>query len=327
MLLLQYHNLLLQTILTERLAIDASPSSIDQIVSDFDNVAFHISTPERKSSILISLYIKCFNDLQKYGVEELLQRKYGDYLLPTPEYGYNVSLMLDLGDKEAGIPSNIPEEAEARQDLINEIALLKRNVIAAPFEIAFDKFDQLSAEAAEKSLELYVPEDSGAEVMAIHYRDEESIFIKPSHDRVTVIFSTIFKDETDRVFGKVFLQEFVDARRRAIQNAPQVLYSHKEPPLEIRHVPGLKTGDDIGYATFVLFPRHLAPQRRQNCISHIQIFRDYFHYHIKCSKAYMHSRMRYRVSEFLKVLNRAKPENAEKEKKTASGRRFEIGRR
>jgi Arp2/3 complex, 34 kD subunit p34-Arc len=38
---------------------------------------------------------------------------------------------------------------------------------------------------------------------------------------------------------------------------------------------------------------------------------------VKCSKAYMHSRMRHRVAEFLKVLNRAKPEQAEKERKTA----------
>lgn len=36
----------------------------------------------------------------------------------------------------------------------------------------------------------------------------------------------------------------------------------------------------------------------------------------------MHSRMRFRVSEFLKVLNRAKPEHAEKQRKTASGRTF-----
>ena len=32
----------------------------------------------------------------------------------------------------------------------------------------------------------------------------------------------------------------------------------------------------------------------------------------------MHSRMRHRVAEFLKVLNRAKPETAEKERKTAT---------
>jgi hypothetical protein len=34
----------------------------------------------------------------------------------------------------------------------------------------------------------------------------------------------------------------------------------------------------------VLFPRHLTPQRRYENISHIQTFRDYFHYHIKASK-------------------------------------------
>jgi hypothetical protein len=76
----------------------------------------------------------------------------------------------------------------------------------------------------------------------------------PIHDRVTVIFSTIFREETDRVFGKVFIQEFVDARRRAIQNAPQVLFRN-DPPLELQGVPGVKnTGTgEIGYVTFGMY--------------------------------------------------------------------------
>ena len=49
----------------------------------------------------------------------------------------------------------------------------------------------------------------------------------------------------------------------------------------------------------MLFPRHLARQRRDEVISHIQTFRDYFHYHIKASKAYIHSRMRRRTADFL----------------------------
>lgn len=69
----------------------------------------------------------------------------------------------------------------------------------------------------------------------------------------------------------------------------------------------------------VLFPRHFtAPANPAECISKIQLFRNYLHYHIKCSKAYMHSRMRSRVSEMLKVLNRAKPEPKERQLKTAS---------
>ncbi|KAK9474915.1 Arp2/3 complex, 34 kd subunit p34-Arc-domain-containing protein [Dipodascopsis tothii] len=314
MLLLQYHNLLIQSILTDRFSGDSLPTAIDQVISDFDNVTFHISTPESRTKIQISLAIKCFPDLARYGANEVLAREYGEYAISPPEPGYDFSMVVDV--------EKLPESAEEREQLVDKIALLKRNALAAPFERAFAQFDTLAAEAAKNALDLSVPEDSGSEVMAVHYRDEESIYIRAAHDRVTVIFSTVFREETDRVFGKVFLQEFVDARRRAIQNAPQVLYSNKEAPLEIRRAPGFKPSEDVGYVTFVLFPRHLLPARRENCISHIQIFRDYFHYHIKCSKAYMHSRMRYRVAEFLKVLNRAKPEVAEKERKTATGRRF-----
>lgn len=40
----------------------------------------------------------------------------------------------------------------------------------------------------------------------VKYREEEAIYIQASNDRVTVIFSTVFKEETDRVYGRVFLQ-------------------------------------------------------------------------------------------------------------------------
>lgn len=123
--------------------------------------------------------------------------------------------------------------------------------MAAPFEQAFDEFEELKEEASKYTSES-APQgvQEGGEVRAIHYREEEAIYIKASHDRVTVIFSTVFRDETDRVFGKVFLQEFVDARRRAIQNAPQVLFRN-EVPLELQDMPGLKGGKgDIGYITF-----------------------------------------------------------------------------
>ncbi len=133
-----------------------------------------------------------------------------------------------------------------------KIALLKRNAMAAPFEQAYQEYYHLKQEAAKFTSE-EAPQGvrEGGDVKAIHYREEEAIYVKASHDRVTVIFSTIFREETDRVFGKVFIQEFVDARRRAIQNAPQVLFRN-DPPLELQGVPGVKnTGTgEIGYVTF-----------------------------------------------------------------------------
>ncbi|KAI4203201.1 MAG: hypothetical protein LQ350_002077 [Teloschistes chrysophthalmus] len=316
MLLLDYQNVLIQSLLTERFS-GAPPVSIDQVVSDFDGVTFHLSTPESKTKILISINVRCFKELVQYGAQEVLEKEYGPYIV-APESGYDFSILLDL--------ENLPTDEEAKGDLIQRAALLKRNAMAAPFERAFDDFTQRQEEASKFNRES-APEGvrEGGEVMAIHYRDEEAIYIKASHDRVTVIFSTMFREETDRIFGKVFLQEFVDARRRAIQNAPQVLYRN-EPPLELQGVPGLSDGSngEVGYVTFVLFPRHITPQRRHDTISHIQTFRDYFHYHIKASKAYIHSRMRRRTADFLQVLNRARPENEEKERKTASGRTFRV---
>ncbi|KAK9775825.1 putative Arp2/3 complex 34 kDa subunit [Seiridium cardinale] len=316
MLLLDYQNVLLQSVLTERFS-GAPPVSIDQTVSDFDGVTFHISTPESKAKILVSINIRCYKELVTYGAEQVLQREYGQYVVP-PEPGYDFSILVDLED--------LPSEKEDRDELVKKISLLKRNAMAAPFEAAYEEYYKLK-EAASKYTSEEAPQGvrEGGEVMSIHYREEEAIYVKASHDRVTVIFSTIFREETDRVFGKVFIQEFVDARRRAIQNAPQVLFRN-DPPLELQGVPGVKASSEgeIGYVTFVLFPRHLTPQRMPDVISHIQTFRDYFHYHIKASKAYIHSRMRRRTADFLQVLRRARPENEEKERKTASGRTFKV---
>jgi len=318
MLLLDYQNVLIQSLLTERF-LGGPPVSIDQVVSDFDGVTFHVSTPESKTKILISVALKCFRELVAYGAQEVLEREYGPYIV-SPEPGYDFSVQVDL--------DTLPIGTEAREDLIRRLSLLKRNVMAAPFERAFDEFATLS-DAASRHTSESAPQGvkEGGQVMAIHYREEEAIYIKASHDRVTVIFSTIFREETDRIFGKVFLQEFVDARRRVLtlQNAPQVLFRN-DTPLELEGIPGLKTSvdDKISYVTFVLFPRHLTLQRRYDNISHIQTFRDYFHYHIKASKAYIHTRMRKRTADFLQVLNRARTENEERERKTASGRTFRV---
>ncbi|CCM04698.1 uncharacterized protein FIBRA_06884 [Fibroporia radiculosa] len=297
MILLESHNYIIQTTLAEKCI---KPSSLDVQFVDFDGVRFHLSTPERKTVLLLSMNIRCWNELVKYGVESILNREYGGLVKAQPEPEYNVSLEIDL--------EKVPPEGEERDTYIKSLALLKRNALAAPFEVAFAAQKQLDAAGGGQG-----------ELMALHYRDEEVIYVQASPDRVTVIFSTMFREETDRIFGKVFLQEFVDARRLpTIQSAPQVLYTTRDPPLEIRHLPGLTVSEDVGYVTFVLFPRHFAnPSVASASISHIQLFRDYLHYHIKCSKAYMHSRMRHRVSEFQKVLNRAKTEVAVVDRKTA----------
>lgn len=332
MLQIEQNNLLIEKTLTERIFAEDGNKSIDRIVTDFDFTAYHISTPESKDQLLISIYLKCWDDLVKYGVVDYLNEKYLKFsssltIGQQAEQSYNYSMVLDLNQVSQ-------ESEEFKLELIQEVSLLKRHSMASAFAKAFNRYDELAQHYANSNTyaEEIQAELFNEPVLVVRYRGlDECIYIKPSFDRVTVIFSTVFQDETDKVFGKVFLQEFVDARKRSVQTAPQVLYNDKEPPLDIQSVAqGNKNNENKGYVTFVLFPRHLVKgDKRENCIGHIQVFRSYFHYHIKCSKAYMHSRMRFRVKEFLKILNRAKPENVDNDgkvienRKTASGRRFD----
>lgn len=83
----------------------APPVSIDQVVSDFDNVAFHVSTPETKSKILISIAVKCYKELLQYGAQEVLEREYGTYIV-SPEAGYDFSVLIDLDN----LPSDKGEQ-------------------------------------------------------------------------------------------------------------------------------------------------------------------------------------------------------------------------
>jgi actin related protein 2/3 complex, subunit 2 len=271
------------------------PEEVDLKLADFDGVKYHLSTPESKNVLKLSMQMNCYQHISKYGTEEYLRQHYGAFLT-SPEVGYDVTLQFDL--------RQLPENEEEKKNLVRNIALLKRHTLASVFEQCF-----LEQERGEVG-----------PLKTIRYRDgiDEAIWVQAQKDRVTVIFSTMFKDETDIIFGKVFLQEFVDARKQlGLQNTPQVLYS-REPPVELRDETSLTRGDHMGYVTFILFPRHFGEKsRREATITLIQTFRNYLHYHIKCTKAYMHTRMRAKVSELLKILNRAKPDVIV-EKKTAT---------
>ncbi|KAH9513398.1 Actin- protein 2/3 complex subunit 2 [Bulinus truncatus] len=297
MILLETNNRIIQETLTYKIKNvleGGKPDNVDITIADFDGVLYHMSNPEgNKSKIMVSISLKFYKDLQKHGADDLIKREYSDLLTAT-ESGYNVSIIFDLEK----IPDNW-------QELVNKASLLKRNCFASVFE----KYFQFQENGNDENTRA-----------VIHYRDDETMYVEAKKDRVTVIFSTIFKDDDDIVIGKVFMQEFKEGRRK-YQQAPQVLFSHKEPPQELQNTDA-RTGDNIGYITFVLFPRHTSKSARDNTINLIHMLRDYLHYHIKCSKAYIHQSMRAKTSEFLKVLNRARPEIKDREKKTITGKTF-----
>merc|ERR1719394_841251 len=61
--------------------------------------------------------------------------------------------------------------------------------------------------------------------------------------------------------GGVFLQEFKEGRR-GLATAPQVLFTTKNPPQELQGTDAA-SGENVGYVTFVLLPRHFSPKTPQ----------------------------------------------------------------
>ncbi|CAL8068117.1 unnamed protein product [Calicophoron daubneyi] len=284
MILLDAFNRAVEEVLINRFeSFKQDPESkvkINHTIADFDGVTFHICDAGDKKRLLVSISLRFFDELKGHGVLEFLKKEYDDLLSTETESGYSVTLSIDL--------TKLPED---HAQLARRCALLKRNCLAA----VFVKFFDIHAKGDPKAL--------GSRAV-IHYREDETLYVQALADRVTVIFSTMFKDPDDMLIGKLFMQEFCESRRR-LDRAPQVLYSYRTPPAELKGTNAL-VNDSVAYITFVLYPRHLtAGSARQKTIDLIHTLRNYLHYHIKCTKAYIQMRMRAKTVEFLKVINRA----------------------
>uniref|UniRef100_A0A0D6QVI9 Arp2/3 complex 34 kDa subunit n=1 Tax=Araucaria cunninghamii TaxID=56994 RepID=A0A0D6QVI9_ARACU len=158
-------------------------------------------------------------------------------------------------------------------------------------------------------------------LVALVHRPKESFFVIPQPEKVTVVFPVRFKDNVDVVLATSFLQEFMEARRTAgLNNAPSCVWS-TTPPLELKGAPAHVLNANAGFVSFVIFPRHVDGEKLDKTVWSLSTFHAYVNYHIKCSKSFMHTRMRRRVETLIQALNRAKLD-VEKEKKTAQGRSF-----
>jgi len=186
----------------------------------------------------------------------------------------------------------------------------------------------------------------------IPYRPDEMMWVIAKPDLVGVCFSLRIKDSNDAPIARIFLnvcnamhhklvhfkgQEFNDAARDAkLAGAPRaVVYATRPPELD-----GADFNPD-GIDFYVLFGlyclsagfSHLhkafkkahmtqGSMRDKNVVA-VQTFRTYFHYHLKCTKAFIHQRMRSTYVALLQSLNRARPEQTlQVGTKTASGRTF-----
>jgi len=292
LIFLDSKNAILHEQLNSRI-IDGKREPCEITFSDFDDVSYKItSLAECPNIVKVSIQIRDFQELMKHGTSSVVESLYPG-AKSKPEEGYDFAIEFDCNTL-----SNPTK-------FLTDVCELKRNILSGPLFSAFTALKNKESEALP--------------AVKIHYRKTDIMFVCPSASKVTVIFLVDFVDTTDKALAKIFLQEFVEAQR-LVRTAPPVSYS-KEPPMELASARFAYSADSIGFLSFALEERHIAGDKINSAITMLTGFRPYLHYHIKCSKTYLHMRMRKKVAGWMQILNRAIPE-VETEKKTMGGKTF-----
>ncbi|KAH9330367.1 hypothetical protein KI387_002475, partial [Taxus chinensis] len=306
MILLETPSRFLLQVLLNRLKTLEKPVELDYQLVEFDDVRYHIqATVKDPHHMVLSILIPSpppetvFAGGLPFGAAEAVRGAYGVIVKidDPPEDGFQLTLKIDL--------TKLPSDEERRTQLVTKIASLRSVVLGAPMrEILKHLASKVVAPDADR-------------LVALVHRPKESFFLIPQPEKVTVVFPMRFKDNVDVILATSFLQEFMEARRTGgLNNAPPCVWS-PSPPLELRGAPAHALNANAGFVSFVIFPRHVDGKKLDRTVWSLLTFHAYVNYHIKCSKSFMHTRMRRRVETLIQALNRAKPDVEKKEKKTA----------
>jgi len=297
MLFLDAENQIILQTLRVRLDLDKKDrlkAPLEVKGQDFDNTNFRVTgrgleskdnLDNQKEILTVSIHVLCGDILKKHGLEEYLKKIYGSYVIaPEKDFTATLEFCIDgIDDKE-------------KEKIINIVPFLKRYVMMTPFSYAFDKFVK-----GEKFDNVQIP-----------YRAEENMYIITFEKTLNVVYSVKFNDPDDIVLARVFLQEFKDARRdKALGNAPSVSFSQGVKPLELQGIKSSEPDDpkalkEYGFVSLSLRENMCTEDMKVATLDTLLQFRNYLHYHLKCSKAYMHIRMRSRVAKLLEDLETCK---------------------
>ncbi|XP_021686301.2 actin-related protein 2/3 complex subunit 2A isoform X2 [Hevea brasiliensis] len=277
---------------------------------EFDDVRYHVQVSMKNPNVLllsVSLPIPppetVFLGGLPFGAIEAIKASYGVIvqILDPPRDGFNLTLKLNL--------SKLPPDEEFRHSLLVKIASVREVVLGAPLRLVLK---HLATRTVAPDMD---------QLLALVHRPNESFFLVPQAEKVTVVYPMRFKDSIDTSLATSFLQEFVEARRTAaLNNAPPCLWS-PTPPQELKEAPAYALSANAGFVSFVIFPRHVEGKKLDRTVWNLSTFHAYVNYHVKCSEGFMHTRMRRRVESLIQALDRAKPDLEEK-KKSPNSRSF-----
>jgi len=299
MILLEDGNRILQETVAAHinLADDEKREPLNVRLCDFDDVSYLVEvTKDDLASMKVSINMPCYHQIKAKGGADAVKTHFGDYA-GNASAGFDVTLDIKFA------------KIKDKEQLIEKISQMKLLILGGAFE---HFFAALNAGSSIK------------DPFQFDIRGDTRVYMFPRDDRVTVIFSIDFVEPFDKLIAKVFLNEFVLARKndRTLGSAPSCSFS-ENPPAELAELGIREARGVLGFMAFPILKSHVKDGKRDRVIKTLQTFRTLLQYHIKMAKSHFHQRMRARAVSLIKVINRAKVDQpGSEEKKTASGRTF-----
>lgn len=289
-------------VIDPRLNAEGKRDAIDVKICDFDEVAYSIKIDEKtRETMTIAISCPSYGDIEDKGAKAALVGAFGDMVVDPPP-NFDAAIMVTFAD--------LPEEKELLA-LVEKISMMKTIVLGGVFRMAFDNMN----------------EGGSTEPFKFDLRKDTRISVHPgkSDKRCTLVFKIDFNNDVNRTIAKVFMQEFVDAKRK-VRGGPSFSWN-ANPPAELKDFNITTNENCLGYCSIGVLPNHCTKKNIHQTVNVLTTFRTYVSYHITCSKSFFHQRMRARTVSLLKVLNRAKvkavsQDGTKKAKKTASGKKF-----
>jgi len=304
MILLERGNRILGETVSAKINFEVDPNSEEKIepmevkLCDFDDVSYHVSIKaEDRNIMFVSMSMPFYHQIEKHGAKDAFEKAFGSLVMPA-EANYDMSIKIDLASMK---------DQKSKDDTVNKISLMKSIVIGGVFDYFF------TAVLNGKTI---------TEPFKFDLRSDTTVYLFPRPDRCIVVFALDFKEKVDKAIAKVFMQEFVEARR-GLGAAPPCAWG-VNPPMELAHYKITEPIGNLGFISFPVLKSHVDSNKKERVVATLQSFRNYMQYHIKSSKSHFHQRMRARVVSLLNVLNRAKVDQEDKNKamKTAQGKTF-----
>lgn len=282
----------------------------EQDIQDFE-VSYGVSSDE--SSLQLNIRYPFLQEVLPSGSQSLLEHAWE---------GLPLKLGVQNGQLEVSVQlEELGEDQACRQRCAQQLLMSRVYLLIGPL---VEKLSWLrDATASGNRNTTVVNKAAVPPVLALQFRQLEQCWIICKPDRVTVVFTIHIDDDTDVALGRAFCQEFAETNRKSSDSTlPCTFTEAREPPAILNglQVPAV----NVGFLSLTLSDqcvRGATDERLYALAQPVMTFRNFFNFHLKNAKSYVHSKLRKRIQSWQLTMSKAKraPRKGQEDKRRTIG--------